>query len=298
MGHSDAERRLLKAFRTAGWVLGLGLLAGAVVFAAVGVAGSGLEVAVNESPGALSAVVGLVGVNLLLTAALFWAVTRGFDAEPPVPYGRMLALTAASGLLNYVPAVRAGLWGRAAYLRRFHGLAVRQSVLSLGVVLGLAVVVVGGVGSVLLVGGPARWWLAAAWVGLATMTAGPVAERVLRRPMGAAWPWAWAGLRALDLAAAAGRLWLAMRVVGAEVGFGDAVVLASASLLVKLVGLTPNGLGLSEWVVAALGAAVAPVEAATAAAAALLDRAAEAVVLVGGGTAGLWTLRRSARSVA
>ena len=98
--------------------------------------------------------------------------------------------------------------------------------------------------------------------------------------------WAWIPLRTLDLAAATGRTALAFAAVGQPLTVGQATLLASSATLVRLTGLTPNGLGLSEWVVAGLAAALSPVDAALAAAAALLDRAIEVAVSVAAGGVG------------
>jgi len=135
-----------------------------------------------------------------------------------------------------------------------------------------------------------RWGAALAAVLVLTVLTRPLGGRLLGRVV-PTWGW-WAPLRTVDLAVSAGRLWLAFEVMGAPIGYGDAVVAASASLLVKLAGLTPNGLGLSEWAVAALSSALAPVSTATGAAAALLDRAAEAVVLIVAGSISAWWLRK------
>ncbi|MEL7087004.1 MAG: hypothetical protein AAGL98_00945 [Planctomycetota bacterium] len=276
--------------RRLGYGLGGGLLALAVGFAVSGVDWDTLR---SASPWALAALAGLVGVNYFVTGLLFWNITRTFDAEPTVRATRMIGLIAVSGLLNYVPVVRAGLWGRAAYLKKHHGLPVRQSLIILGVVLALTAVVVGGAGLVMMLG-PASWrWPAlAGGLLLATVITPTLAERLLRRPVAAGW--AWVPLRTIDFAAAAGRLGLALAIVGQSADAAEVLVLASASLLVKIAGLTPNGLGLSEWAVVALSAAVTPIEASAAAAAALLDRGAEVLVSIAlGGTALVW-LRKPA----
>lgn len=274
-----------------GLLLGVGLLGLAVWYA---LAGADFAVMGEASPWVFASLAGLVVVNLLLTAGLFWSVTRSFMPSPAVRLSTMTALLAVSGVLNYIPVVRAGLWGRAAYLKKFHGLAVRDSVLILGVVLGLAVAVLGTVSVVLLVlPGGVKWWACAAAL-LVQSAIGPrVWSKALRRPTAAAWMWV--PLRSLDLAAAAGRLWLAFGVVGVELSWADAVLLASATLIVKLIGLTPNGLGLSEWVVAALSAAMMPIEAATAAAAALVDRTVEVVVMLIAGAIGAAWLKRQVK---
>lgn len=289
MGHAGNGWR--RAKHAAAWALGLGLLAAAVVVAVRGV--EDWTVLARADPGQLALLLVAVGANLVLTAALFWVVTRSFDAEPTVSPGRMTALIAASHLLNYLPLIRAGLVGRAAYLRVHHALPVAQSVVILGVILVLAVVVF-AVAAGVLVGWPreavaARWAaLIGLWLALALVT-GPLSRRLLRRPV--VWGWTWVPLRGADLLVGALRMWVAFAVMGLPIGYAEAVVIAAGGFLVRLVGLTPNGLGLSEWVVASLAAALTPAATAAGAAAALLDRAAEVLVTGIAGLAGLWWLR-------
>lgn len=283
----DIRRRLGRA---AGWALAVALLAAAVAAAWREVDPT---VLLRAEPWPLAVLLAAVAVNLWLTAMLFWVVTRSFDARPTVGIGRMTALIAASHLLNYLPLVRAGLVGRAAYLKARHALPLRQSVVILGVILALAVVVFAAAAAVLLAmsrtPAPARWAaLLGLWLVLAALT-GAVSRRLLRRPV--RWPWAWVPLRAADLFVAALRMWVAFAVMDVPVAYTEAVIIAAGGLLVRLVGLTPNGLGLSEWVVAALAAALTPVATAAGAAAALLDRAAEVLVTGVAGLAGLWWLR-------
>ncbi|MEM9419012.1 MAG: lysylphosphatidylglycerol synthase domain-containing protein [Planctomycetota bacterium] len=288
MNVSDTPRQRLNARRLIGFVAGLILLGLAIGFALRGVE---LSVLGQTSVLEFTVLAGLVGLNLLLTSLLFWGVTRPFAPVPAVGWRIMTSLLAVSGVLNYIPMIRAGLWGRAAYLKKFHSLAVKDSLLILGVVLGLAVSVLGTVCLVLLLlPGETGWWACGGALAVQTFMSVSVWGKALRRP--AVGAWMWVPLRTFDLAAAAARLWLAFGIVGVELTWADAVLLASATLVVKLVGLTPNGLGLSEWVVAALSAAMMPIEAATAAAAALVDRTVEVGVMLLAGAVGAWLLKR------
>ena len=99
-------------------------------------------------------------------------------------------------------------------------------------------------------------------------------------------------LRALDLALAAARLWLLLRLVGADPTPMLCLLLASAGILVKLTGLTPAGLGLSEWAQLAVASAAATVDPAALAAALLIDRALEVAVVSASGAWGLAAARR------
>mgnify|MGYP006296277001 CR=1 FL=1 len=89
-----------------------------------------------------------------------------------------------------------------------------------------------------------------------------------------------------------------MWAVGHPIGFGEALAAGSAALVVRVAGLTPNGLGLSEWVSAWLLSAglqgqLEPGEAVAAGlmAGLLLDRAVEIVVALISGGVSAWGLR-------
>ncbi|MEE9405505.1 MAG: lysylphosphatidylglycerol synthase domain-containing protein [Algisphaera sp.] len=267
----------------------------AVVFAARGVDFAALSHHLKEAgPWPLLALGALVGANLWLTAWLNGSLVACFDVQPPVTPSRMRRLTTASQLLNYVPLMWAGLVGRAAFLKRHHGLRLRDSgyITLLTVALTTAVLVLASAGPLLMatVAAHHAWAWAGSILGLAVLglavTVAGQRVAVTRR-----WAWTWVPLRVMDLAASTGRVALMFVAVGHPVTLDQAVLLASGTTLVKLTGLTPNGLGLSEWVVAGLAAALSPVEASLAVAAALLDRAIEVVVSVIAGLWGLWGLK-------
>ena len=268
-------------------------LAGVLILTAIAYAVAGYDWSVlRDAPLQWVATLAVcVAANLLLTAMLFWVITRSFDAQPPVGLMRITALICLSGLLNYLPFIRPGLLGRAAYLKYRHGLPLRQSMLILLVVLGLATVVLLAAGAVVLILPTDVSRLAAGAAVMLALSglAKPIAQRLLRRDV--VYAWAWVPLRTADMLVAAGRLWLAFGIVGKPISFADAVLIGAASLLVKLVGLTPNGLGLSEWVVAALAGAISPATTAAGAAAALVDRGAELIVVMVAGLVSAWPLR-------
>lgn len=283
------ERRWRRVQRVIGVTVGAALCVAAIVVAARGVDWSVLRQVSPWQAAALAA--GVLG-NLIVTAAMFWIVTRSFDAQPTVSFGRMTALIGVSALLNYLPLPRPGMVGRTAYLKLKHELPVRQSVMILAVIFASSVAVLGATAVALMaVPGAARWLVAAAALVAISMCTGPIARRVLRRPVVAGWTWM--PLRALDMAISAFRVWIAFGIVGVELGYAEAIITGAAALLVRMAGLTPNGLGLSEWVVAALSAALAPVSTATGAAAALIDRAMEVVVISVAGALSAWRFKRA-----
>lgn len=250
------------------------------------------------SPAFALGLLALVLVNVIASGLLFWAVTRPFDARPPVGPVRMVELIALSGLLNYVPLIRAGLVGRTAYLKAAHDLPIRQSLVTIAIVAVVAVAAAIPPVVLLFPWEPALEYgaLVGGWVVLTLAT--PAVGRVsVGRPV-RPWGWAWGPLRVLDMLAAAGRLWLAFRIVGYPIGFDDALVAGAAGMLTRLVVFLPNGLGLSEWVVALLAGAMAPVSAAEGVAAALVDRAAEVVVAIATGALAAWRLRGPLKALA
>lgn len=273
--------------RVGGQVIGLALLVLAMVYAIQGVQWS-----VFREADLLYLVLLALAVlgNLAITSLLFWQITLSFDARPTVPLWTMTKLIAASGLLNYVPVVRPGLWARAAYLKARHGLPLRQSIMILVVTLVLAAVLLGTATAVLLLFRPlAQGIIAAVGIVALSVVTGPIARRALGREVRVAW--AWLPLRVVDWAVTAARLWLAFTIIGESVGYREALLASAASMVVRLVGLTPNGMGLSEWAVAAVTAAASPVSAAAGAAAALVDRAVEVAVAIATGALAAWGLR-------
>ena len=332
------------------YVVALALLALAVGFAARGVDPAALGRAAWWQ---WAIIAGGVGVNLAATTAMFQWTTRLFHPEPPVRWATMARLIAASTLLNYVPLLRLGLWSRAAYLKRHHGVSITDTAKGLGVVLAVSLAVVASAAGVLVAAGRLGWPAWGAWAGLVGVAAGlgvgcvlvaryrplgrfqhraitasrqAAAERSeagdqtagtcrtipgfaplsrgfrrfvaadargSQQPRGAggdARPGWWAAARVVDVAASGVRLWAALSVVGVDVAVHEAVLLGCASVLGRLAAVTPNGLGVSEWLVALVGASRAwadPVSASLLAAAAVIDRGVEVAVMVPAGMAGV-----------
>lgn len=184
--------------------------------------------------------------------------------------------------------------GRAAWLKARHGLPVGQSVVIL-----LIVLIVGG--GVTVAMGLLAWLIHDPWVlmwalvaVMAAMTAltAPMARWVLRRPMGGA-VWLWVPLRVTDTLVTAARLWVAFGVIGLPLTFREALILGAAGLVAAMVGLTPNGLGLKEWLVAILAQGLAVSAWQEGLAATLVDRGVEALVVVVLGAGAMALLWRS-----
>ncbi len=244
-----------------------------------------------------------VALSVLITGVVFAFVTWAFTPTGPVTFVEMQALIAGSALLNYLP-FRPGLLGRAAYLRRRHGISYRKSGLILLVVLGISAAVYVVELAIYL------WWpeglgwsighiaLFAVTVLVSILLARSTPRRPLglRRILGGSLPFLVA-LRMLDVWATAGRLVCAFAVLNHSLPFREAVILATCGMFITLVGITPNGLGLREWLygaIAASGFFGGDVEGGLQLGlqAALVDRAAEALVIVPTGLGSLWYLKK------
>jgi len=268
-----------QAARAVGLVVGLGLLAGAVLFALQRV--SELPRLATVSPLMLGGIAAAIFFNLALTTTIFWVITLSFDAKPRVSWRTMAALINASALLNYLP-LQAGSIGRAAYLKVRNNLPVRQSVVIQFIVMAITVVVPLAVTLVVQMTPDGRAGMRAAAalvVAAAVMLVSPLlAKAMLRRRVVAAW--SWAPLRLADLTATSIRLWLAFEIVGSPVTFMQAMSIAAAVMVVNLISITPNGLGFREWAAAGVSQALAAASAPAGVLATLVDRAVEAAVFV------------------
>ncbi|QQE12281.1 flippase-like domain-containing protein [Planctomycetota bacterium] len=242
--------------------------------------------------------------NLILTTFLFHIITKSFRTTSPVSYPLMFKLIAFSSLLNYIPLIRPGLWGRAAYLKTSHQLELKDSLLTLGIIFAISIFVFFPTASILLLALANE--LPSHLINITLLTTfivltlipsflKPLIRRLLlSRPTQITTPYLWLLLKIIDMLVASFRLYIAFQVLGSPISYHVALLATSASLFVKLLGLTPNGLGLSEWTVAALTAIASPVTAATGAAAALIDRAAEILVTLPLGLISVYQLRNIA----
>ena len=231
-----------------------------------------------------------VGANLFLSGLLFWAITLAFDAQPPVRLTRMTQLLCASWLINYLP-FHPGWIGRAAYLKRRHDLPLAQSAVISAIGFSCGVVVVATAAAIT--------WIQPVWgqpligavvlIGASSLT-GRLAQRLIRRDI--VYSWTWLPIRVMLLLAKSLRLWIAFSMVGYPIPFHQAVTVSAIGLLVDLLGITPNGLGFCEWVVGGMTQAMTAVEGSAGLAAALIDRAVEALIVAIVGLLSVWQLKR------
>lgn len=290
-----------QVLRWGSYALGLGLLVACLGYALYKGEWDRLQ---QASPFHLAGLCVLILASLSMNALLFQLALRPMEQQRPlVGWGLWQVLMAASALLNYLP--KAGLVGRMAYLKKRHDIPLRASALSLLLVAaGTAIIY-------FILGALTVWregidWL---WAGaLALLLAAGslttpsilrlVCGRLVRSDLGwaklAAGCGAWYGLRVADAFCFAGRFYLAAQIFGSPVSFPAAMVVGLACNFVVMVAPIPGGVGLKEW----LGAALLgmdflgglPLQTGTSVL--LVDRAAEILVFFPVGGAGLWILHR------
>ncbi len=191
--------------------------------------------------------------NLIVVSIAFWLLNSRHGS---VRLDEMGALIASAWLLNYLP-LRPGMFGRIAYHKKYNGIGVKasarvlaESIVLTGVaiaVLGTAIIVLEWLGSK---GGPV-WWavvVAPAIFGLAGWRACPT--RASRIYAGAA------AMKYADIGLWSLRYWAVFSLIGGDLGAREAVAVAIVSQLALLIPLAGNGLGLREWAVGLLAAAL------------------------------------------
>jgi len=250
-----------------------------------------------------------VAASIALNGWVFWVIVKPFERPgQPVSLGDMTALIAATGLLNYFPG-RAGLIGRAAYLRQRHGVGYRVSAAMMimvagGTVLTYALLVAMTLGR----SGFDAWWWGGMVVGLviaalvnkpaviAGLTWFPgVTATWFRKPEATVAMWAFwlLAARAVDVSGVAVRLYLAAKIFGEPITFEAAMIMAAGGTIVTLLTPLPNALGLREGLYglfATLGVGAADLSGGVRLG--LLDRAVEAAVFLATGLAGLALVHR------
>lgn len=263
----------------------------------------------------VATMLGLVVGSVVINGWLFWLMLKPFEPDPqhyrPLTGREMVGLIAASSLLNYLP-MRAGMIGRAAYLKKLHGIDYRLSALMLFIVAGLTMYVFG------LLAGATLWrqqidavWLAsvATAIAVAAVVGVPVMRWKLRVLPGISVAWfdhhrgpavgllaAVMTARVADVLMLAGRLYIAAKIFGTPIEAPAAVVMATGGMLITLATPLPNGLGLREGIYglfAAVGVAgEAMPDGPMGVAIGLIDRAVEAVIFIALGVLAIWYLHR------
>lgn len=283
----------------------LGLL-GLCIYLAIGQAQegeqSGWQRLSEADPRHAAGLLLLVAANIAINGVIFWAVVKPFERDRPVSLTDMTALIGATALLNYLPA-RAGMIGRAAYLKRKHAVSYRASVVMLIAVAGgtmfLFAVVVAA--TLWRQGIDAVWWLSVGAVLVAAAIAAPTAMRLklrwtpglksvsdgwfvehpVRARLGAL---GLLLLRGLDVFTFAGRVWLGAQIVGSPIELHGAMLMATGGMFITLAAPVANGLGLREGLYGLFAGAGVAGEALKGGGlgltVGLIDRAAEALVFI------------------
>ncbi len=239
--------------RTAGFVVGLLLLAAAVVTLTTNV--GPLRAAFDSLAKApwplLAAAAALPVISLALTSASFWLLMGRFGR---VGFGEMTALIGAAWLLNYLP-LWPGMIGRLAYHRAINKISITGSAAALvlaNVLNAVAAAVIGCIvllASLFLEGNDWRLALAAALPAPLVAILGAGARRTRSLPD----PRLWRLLAALAVRMVEIHVWgaryaVCFALIGSPIAWGAAVVLAAATQLATLIPLGGNSLGWREWI--------------------------------------------------
>lgn len=236
---------------------------------------------------------GSVAISIVLSGAVFSLLISRYGK---VGVLEMQALMAASTLLNFVP-LSPGLFGRIAYHRAVHDISAINSaktVLQATVLSAVATLYVAGATFLSLRLDWSIWPLALApipalaAVGVAVLTVNSF------RPIRI---WPWAGLfRYLEVIATAGRYYAAFALIGSPIAPSSALALACVSMVARLVPFFSNGLGLREWAIGLLSPLLAEHQVGLGITADLLNRAAELLVVLALGLAGIAWLTHHRRA--
>ena len=303
-----------KYLQSAAYMLAIGLLCASIWYAVEDQRAEDWRALLDADPRLIIALFAAVFLSAVLIPGLqFWLVTRPFVSTTPVTVPVMQSLLAASSLLNYTP-VKAGLVGRVAYLRQYHGVGFRAAVLT-HMLIGAMFVATAAV--ILLATAwqnisDVWWWIiSATGLFLAILLAMPLLRLALPRNMPVdsrmrnSRAWVIEYLSACMLAqlaalvAAALRWWLVFRMLDRPISMADAWLAAIVHMVSVMLG-PANGLGLREWLIGIIGqqgwlSDAVDANVGVGLTAALVDRTVEATVLIVAGLLGLWFLRRLRR---
>jgi uncharacterized membrane protein YbhN (UPF0104 family) len=253
----------------------------------------------------------------MLCIAMLVVVTLGLRASAnqalfgrlrvAAPWRDWFALVTVNSFSNYLP-LSAGLVAKAFYLKRVHSLPIAQFAVGQAALLLLVVATNGmaGLAATLLLGDSSRIWVASGFA--AMCAAGALAFLPARAALIIARgriPWDAAAVAAIRQAAplviplqlvvvlvTATSLQLAFALGESQIGFGPCVIFSAATVLTRLVAITPGALGVREFLVGGL-AVLTGFELQDAVIAATLVRVAEMSVIFALG--GAFSYRLSSR---
>lgn len=232
---------------------------------------SGFEHLQNANAVQIIIMLACVLASVIINGYIFWALLKPFQSDKPVPLITMTKLIAATSLLNYLP-MRAGLVGRAAYLRQYHNIPYRVSVLMLFIAAGFTVcsftiilflniwrtrfdlpylISILTLVLILTLLAPRLITFATSrFPGLNTINLDWFKSLSPTRYANI-YLWLWA--RILDAFCNAVRLYVAAQILDIDLNFLQSLTFAVAGMFVTLVTPLPNGLGLRELLYGLLG---------------------------------------------
>ena len=263
---------------------------------------SGFKHLFQASASQISMMLGCVVFSIVINGYVFYALLKPFPNGRPVSFFSMVKLIAATSLLNYMP-MRAGMVGRAAYLKEYHQVGYRLSLLMLFIAAGFTVLTF----LIMLLLNAWRTQLDAVWFISLTIILLCIARfmpavmcQIIKRFPGfkdIALDWfsnlsfaktshifVWLWARAFDVLAYALRLYIVVQVLGKETSFVVILTYAISGMFTTLATPLPNGLGLKELVFGLLASAglggetMASLESGIMLG--LVDRAVEAIVFI------------------
>ena len=276
---ADAAKPTPPWLRRAGLAAGLILLVAAVV-TVVGqreTIANALDAVAHPLPGRLAVLAGAVVANIILTGLVFSVLMSRYGR---VGLLEMQALIAAASLLNFLP-LRPGLFGRIAYHRSVNEIPAVATVKTILQAMALTIAVAAwlAVALALTAFTPAPLW------GLVAAPVPVLAVSLVfsRLRIGAAA----ALLRYLEVMVWAVRYQAAFALLGSPIPVESALAFACVSMVAMLVPLVGNGLGVREWAVGLTAPLLTPYQLQLGLAADLVNRAAELLIILALGLAGV-----------
>jgi uncharacterized membrane protein YbhN (UPF0104 family) len=219
-------------------------------------------------PVTLGAIAAITALTLALRAAANQQLFGRLGTA--APWREWFGIVSVNSLSNYLP-LSAGLVAKAFYLKRVHGLPFAGFAVGQSVLLILVVAANGAMGLLTV-----SFWrpAAAAWIGLAFAAMVAVGSLLwlpdrITRSLTGRWlptdPTAIARLRgctptviplqAATLLTTAACLSLAFSMGHAEVSFGACIVFSAATVLTRVLSVTPGALGVREFLIGGLAVA-------------------------------------------
>jgi hypothetical protein len=294
----DQPRSRARLYRTAGTMIGLALLAAAVVMVARHhmTIRAALHSVADQPPLERARLIAAMLVSLLgnivLTASVFQILMSRCVAVRPVGTLEMQAVIASAGLVNYLP-LGPGLVSRMAYHKAVNGIALSDSARAMMQAIALSAATAGYLMTLVLLtrNRPVSPWPLV----LAPIALLPLAG-LMMRGVGRVIAFA-AAVRLCDVLLTAVRYHAAFALIGSPIDWTGSLAFACISVVTTMVPLLSNGMGLREWSIGLLAPVIAAYQMELGLTADLLNRAAELVVAaLAGVPATLW-LARHVRAV-